>query len=692
MNARTTFRSANPRWRRAAIARRILMFILVATQTAIAGAYMMQILPYHGRTPVELAVLVTFIGLFAWISIGFWTAIAGFFVLLGNARKYAITHICKVRGAASAPLAPTAILMPIYNENPHHVFAGLKATYVSLQDTGQLSHFEFFILSDTTDAARAVDEELAWAEFCRSLDAFDHVHYRRRRANIKRKSGNIGDFCRRWGAYFRYMIVLDADSIMAGQTLKTMVQMMEVRPEAGIIQTPPVTVNRTSLFARIQQFANRVYGPMFTAGVNFWRLGECYYWGHNAIIRVRPFMEHCALARLPGRGPMAGEILSHDFVEAALMRRAGWEVWVAYDLGGSYEETPPTLLDELKRDRRWCQGNLQHLRLLGTKGLSSSHRTMFVNGVMAYASAMFWLLFLILSTVEVAVQALSAYKYFPSNPSLFPVWPEWHPDWALMLIFSTAVLLFAPKILSLLLAIIKKPSTRYFGGTRALTVSVVLESIVASLLAPIRMVFHAQFVLTTLMGLRVRWGGQVRDDAETDWLTAVRSHGTVTVIALGWAALVHWLNPAFFWWLTPITGALIAAIPLSVYLSRASLGQRARRWRLFTIPEEIAPPPELVTANNALASPRPSTDPFIRAVVHPQVNAIHIAMLRRKPAPLSTNKRLETLKHKALRRGPSHLTGDEKAHLLQDAASMQILHLQVWQTTDRELSQSWGLS
>ena len=190
------------------------------------------------------------------------------------------------------------------------------------------------------------------------------------------------------------MVVLDADSVMSGECLTRLVRLMEANPDAGIIQTAPRAAGRDTLFARVQQFASRVYGPLFTAGLHFWQLGESHYWGHNAIIRVEPFMRHCALGRLPGRGRFGGEILSHDFVEAALMRRAGWAVWLAYDLAGSYEEMPPNLLDELKRDRRWCQGNLINLRLFFAEGLHPAHRAVFLTGVMAYMSAPLWFLFL----------------------------------------------------------------------------------------------------------------------------------------------------------------------------------------------------------------------------------------------------------------------------------------------------------
>lgn len=193
------------------------------------------------------------------------------------------------------------------------------------------------------------------------------IFYRRRRRRVKRKSGNIDDFCRRWGSQYSYMVVLDADSVMTGDCLCGPVRLMEANPNAGIIQSSPKASGMDTLYARCQQFATRVYGPLFTAGLHFWQLGESHYWGHNAIIRVKPFIEHCALAPLPGEGSFAGSILSHDFVEAALMRRAGWGVWIAYDLPGSYEELPPNLLDELKRDRRWCHGNLMNFRLFWSR-------------------------------------------------------------------------------------------------------------------------------------------------------------------------------------------------------------------------------------------------------------------------------------------------------------------------------------
>ena len=257
---------------------------------------------------------------------------------------------------------------------------------------------------------------------------------------------------------------------------------MEDNPNAGIIRSAPKASGMDTLYARCQQFAARVYGPLFTAGLHFWQLGESHYWGHNAIIRVKPFIDHCALAPLPGTGSFAGAILSHDFVEAALMRRSGWGVWIAYDLPGSYEELPPNLLDELKRDRRWCHGNLMNFRLFLVKGMHPVHRAVFLTGVMSYLSAPLWFLFLVLSTALLAIHKLLEPQYFFQPRQLFPVWPQWHPEQAIALFSTTLILLFLPKLLSVVLIIAK--GAKEFGGGLRLFLSMMLEMLFSVLLAP----------------------------------------------------------------------------------------------------------------------------------------------------------------------------------------------------------------
>src|SRR5262249_25032990 len=283
-----------------------------------------------------------------------------------------------------------------------------------------------------------------------------------------------------------------------------------------------------------------------------------------------------------------------------LMGRAGWTLWLAYDLGGSWEEVPSTLLEEMKRDRRWCQGNLQHLRLLFTEGLFGAHRALFLNGALSYMSALLWFGFLTLGAIQAVPNALPPPDYFRHGASLFPVWPIWRPVWALALLVVIGLILFFPKALSIVLIALKRREARAYGGTMRLTASVLLEIFLSSLFAPIRMVFHSRFVLMNLLGRTVSWRSQGREGARTTPRPALRHHGLDSLLASAWGATLFWLNPGSFWWVTPIIGALILSIPTSVWTSRASLGDRARRRRLFLIPEENVPPAELYDLREGL--------------------------------------------------------------------------------------------
>ncbi len=668
-------RDARRRWHCAGSVRRVLLLTLTLAQTYLATWFMTAVLPYHGRQPLEIAILVVFAILFCWISAGFWTAVMGFFLLLAGRDRHAISRTA----AGDAPIderARTAVVMPVCNEDVARVFAGLRATYRSLERTGELRHFDFFVLSDSSDPDIRIAESHAWLALCRDVGGFGRVFYRWRRHRIKRKSGNVADFCRRWGSDYRYMVILDADSVMSGDCLTRLTRLMEANPDAGIIQTAPRAAGRDTLHARMQQFANRVYGPLFTAGLHFWQLGESHYWGHNAIIRVAPFIRHCALGRLPGRGTLSGEILSHDFVEAALMRRAGWAVWIAYDLPGSYEEMPPNLVDELKRDRRWCQGNLINSRLFFAEGLHPAHRAVFMTGVMAYLSAPLWFLFLVLSTALLAVHTLSPPQYFVEPYQLFPLWPEWRLEWAVSLFGATATLLFLPKVLGIVLVIAR--GARRYGGRLRLAASMLAELAFSALLAPIRMLFHAQFVVAALTGWTIQWKSPPRADVETGWREALRRHGLHTLLGVAWAGGVWWLNPSFLWWLLPVVGALALSIPISVYSSRASLGRRLRRAGWFVIPEESWPPKELRWTREG-ARRTPALPGFVDAVVDPTANAVACACGTVRPTQ-SAAVRAERarLTRDALTLGPDGLSAPEKMTLLNDPVALARLHFEVW--------------
>ncbi|MGG2396657.1 glucans biosynthesis glucosyltransferase MdoH [Pseudomonas sp. SH1-B] len=690
------------RWRHVASMRRAALLVLMLVQTVVATWYMKSVLPYQGWSLVDLglvfeqplresarqilpyvvqtSILALFALLFCWVSMGFWTALMGFFQLLRGRDRYSISATACGNDPIS-PKARTALVMPIANEHVPRVFAGLRATFESLKTTGQLEHFDFFVLSDSNDPDICVAEQQAWMELCREVEGFGRIFYRRRRRRVKRKSGNIDDFCRRWGSNYRYMVVLDADSVMSGDCLTSLVRLMEANPGAGIIQTAPKASGMDTLYARLQQFATSVYGPLFTAGLNFWQLGESHYWGHNAIIRVKPFIEHCALAPLPGTGAFAGAILSHDFVEAALMRRAGWGVWIAYDLPGSYEELPPNLLDELKRDRRWCHGNLMNFRLFLVRGMHAVHRVVFLTGVMSYLSAPLWLLFLVLSTCLLAIHTLMVPEYFLQPNQLYPLWPRWQPQEAVALFSATMTLLFLPKLLSVLLIWIQ--GAEAYGGRVRVLLSMLLEAGCSVLLAPVRMLFHSLFVTAAFLGWSVQWNSPQRVDDSTPWSEAFRRHGSQVLLGLGWTALVGWLNPDFLWWLAPIVVSLILSPAVSVLTSRTAPGLAARRSKLFLIPEEHKVPREL--SNTAeyeqLNSSRALRQGFLRAVVDPLYNALVCAMARARHAkvvPAAEALRDERIEE-ILEAGPEGHVEATRWRLLNDPDGMARLHARIWQ-------------
>ncbi|SMP45954.1 glucans biosynthesis glucosyltransferase MdoH [Noviherbaspirillum suwonense] len=654
--------------------RRGVLLLLMLSQTALATWFMSRVLPYQGTRPMEIVTMLFFAVLFCWVSAGFWTAMTGFLVLLRGSDRYLISR----NAADRTPIAETtrtAIVMPICNEDVTAVFAGLRATYESVARTGDLDRFDFFVLSDSYQSDTCAAEVAAWSRLCKAVDGFGRIFYRRRFRRVKRKSGNIDDFCRRWAKDYRYMIVLDADSVMSGDCLTTLVRLMEAQPSAGIIQTAPRAAGRDTLYARIQQFSTRVYGPLFTAGLHYWQLGESHYWGHNAIIRLDPFVRHCALAPLPGNGSLAGEIMSHDFVEAALMRRAGWGVWIAYDLGGSYEEMPPNLLDELKRDRRWCHGNLMNFRLFAARGMHPVHRAVFVTGVMAYISAPLWFMFLVLSTGMLAWHALTEPQYFVEPRQLFPIWPQWHPEKALALFGATALLLFLPKILSVLLIWLQ--GARGFGGRFRVAVSMIIELLFSMMLAPVRMLFHSRFVSAAFLGIEMTWKSPPRQDSETHWDEGVRKHGMHTLLGLVWGGGVFMLDPSYLPWLLPIAGALVLSIPISVLSSRVSLGRLFRRMKLFLIPEEAEPPRELVEAR-AHSAATPEQPGFAEVAVDPLLNALACASVRPRDGVRRLSEKREKMVDKVLHSDPAQLSEVEKWSLLNDPRLLSRLHLALW--------------
>jgi len=682
--------------------RRATFFTLVFLLTSTAVWFMADLLWRGPVDAVGLLVLILFTILFAHIAMVFCTALLGLYVLnRGDSAR--ISGSIEGETLGQLPLGSTAIVMPVFNEDTSRIFEGLRVIYRSLERTGRLADFDFFILSDTNDPNKWIQEEIAWYELCRQLNGFGRIFYRKRRISINKKSGNVGDFLRRWGQSYRYMVVLDADSIMTGEAIVKMVAMMERNPGVGILQSAPRIVNGVTLYSRLQQFSNRLYSPLFLAGLNYWHQGESNFWGHNAVIRVAPFMEHCGLPELPGVEPFGGRILSHDFVEAALMRKAGWQVWLAYDLEGSFEEGPPTLIDSAKRDRRWCQGNMQHSWLLFARGFHPVNRFHLLQGIMGYVASPLWLLFMLISTMHgfhVAMHprpgGFAAQNYTLIFDYAVPL-PE-----ALSLFGFTMLLLFLPKIISLVLELRKRRGAAY-GGPLRLVSSVCFEMIASALLAPINMIFHAKFVIYILLGQGVSWVTQQRAASEeSDWREAIITHSGQMAFGLIWGASAYVLVPAFFWWLLPVLLGLVLAAPLSIFLAKASYGRRAKELGLFLTPDETEPVPELPLLERHLEECYRHMQPIpelrqdyglMQAVLDPYVNAVHVSLLRqRRPGSYSVRRYFIELRRRLLADGPKTLTQREKMALLLDPESMNWLHEQLWKKPPDLLSEWWRLA
>lgn len=669
--------------------RRTFFFTLVTLTAFAALAMITSAFLQNGITPQEIVLLILYTLLILWISTSFWTATLGFWCLLRGGDKRSISRLVPNPDMTSdQEPALTALVMPIYNEDPVRVFAGLRAIYQSLRETGRADEFELFILSDTRDPDTWMQEEVNWYRMCRDFNAHSKIFYRNREKNIARKSGNIEDFCRRWGGRYRYMIVLDADSLMAGETLTKMVDLMEAHPRVALIQSPPLPVNHKSLFARILQFASSLYSDIFIAGINFWQLSGSNYWGHNAIIRMQPFVRHCGLPKLPGREPFGGEILSHDFVEATLLREAGWEVWLAADLKGSYEELPPTLIDYAKRDRRWCQGNLQHLRMVFARGFSGLSRLYFLMGIMSYLSSPLWLLFLVLTGFEAYVQSQTMPVYFFGD-NIFPVWPESYAVEMTTVLLVTLAMLFLPKFWSFLLLLMRPRIIKGYGGVIRAAFSVFFESAFSVLTAPVLMLYQSKFVVAILLRRSVGWPPQNRGDHRLSLKEATLAHGGQTLTGLGAGWLSYEYVPDFFLWLIPVLAGLVLAIPVSILSSSTSVGSLARKLGFFLTPEEYKAPRvvELLHENLARTEQAGAQNEGELNVADPGTYSLHFALLPDRPVKKRQRHQLRALVYQLVEEGPETLSAADKRALISDPETLTRLHTLAWSRKDKDTPQ-----
>jgi membrane glycosyltransferase len=558
-------RETDGRWRF------LIIFACALIVTAFAAQAMLATFQPGGINAFEWAAVVLFTLNFGWLSTAAGNGCAGTLVLLFSPKALAPSPAPSLKGSR------TALVIALYNESAAKVVGSAEAMWEALKDLGAEKDFEVFFLSDTTDPELAAIEEGVMQDLVRRHPNAP-FWYRRRLDNVQKKQGNINDFVRRWGGRYEYMIELDADSMVSPEAMLELVRRADANPRTALIQTLPIIVGSKTFSARAQQLSLRVHGGLFGAGLTWWSGGAGNFWGHNAIIRLAPFAQHASLPVLPGREPLGGKILSHDFVEAALLRRAGWRVEIAGDIEGSYEEAPPTLVDLASRDRRWAQGNIQQIQLLFARGFDWLSKVHIAAGVMGYMSGLLWL-----SLIVMGVFVAGWAKFFDTETTSIAT----DPGAGLRLLLISAFVLTSPKWLAVLLwSVGKLPG---WGRSPRFLLAVVADLATTTLMAPIVMINHAGSILSTLAGVDGGWRPQVRDRNGFAWSDLVRHYRQHMIFGMSLLVVSFIISPSFMLQNLPLATALLFAPMITKGLSR-----RARRgsmlWRLFATPEDLATP------------------------------------------------------------------------------------------------------
>jgi membrane glycosyltransferase len=637
---------------------------------AAAGA-LLSVLSDNGLLVSELIWVGLFAFLFNLAALGCVTATLGFGVTLRNSLR-ARRRAPQLTAAGDLPRS--ALVMPIYEEDPEHVFAGLLAMREALAATPGGEAFEIFVLSDSRKPEQVAEEERAFRRIASIPGQSVRVFYRRRAKNERAKAGNLAEFFERFGDRYTYAVILDADSLMRADTLVEMVRRMEQAPRVALLQAPLSLHGGTTLFSRAQQFVASVNGPMFTSGLGYVSGPHANYFGHNAIVRVRAFLDCCALPVLAGQPPLGGHILSHDFVEAALLCRAGWEVRIADDLEGSWEELPPSLPEYVARDRRWCQGNLQHLRIAVAEGLKPMSRLHMLVGAGSYLAGPAWLMFI----------ALGVWLAGGVERALVP------NAMAIVLTAVTALLLLGPRVLGWLATVVDGKRRRGHAGALRLTAGVLVELALGSVLAPLLMLHHTRIVISILIGGAVKWGVQQRRHTRGKLGTITRSELPQTLVGVASGAALSQWAPDLLWWTAPIWGPLALSIPIALVVSSRRVGQLFYRLGLLRVPSEVEPD-ELELRVDDLRALTTSDDAarFRDLVLDPLLVSIQLSRLEQPPQPTDTPLDLVRLRQRAVRMGPTALSAEERRALSLDGESLRFLHREAWRSWPVE---SWQLS
>ena len=553
-------------------ARRALVVVLNLASMAVLALAMSHVLGSRGWSIATVTFMTIYLIGLPWTLLGFWNAAIGFVILRLVKDPVGYTNpAIRITPADSALVTRTAVVLCVRNEDVAAAFARLSTMIDSLLATGQGAHFDVHVLSDTSRPEVALAEEALFAALQARLPGVG-LHYRRRPLNTGYKAGNLEEFARRCQDRYAHMIVLDADSVMSGRSMLRLVRAMQANPQLGILQTLVVGRPSESAFTRIFQFGMRHGMRAQTTGSAWWQGSAGPYWGHNAIIRLDPFVRHCCLQPIPGKGPLRGPILSHDQVEAALMRGAGWQVRAIPDELESWEENPTNLPDFIKRDLRWCNGNLQYIHLLGMPGLKGMGRFQLINAIAMYVGAPMNVLMLV-AGLSIALK--------PNAPNLAT-------SMAFGLYAASMLLGFAPRLLGLLDIGLSGRAKSYGGGLRLLG-GCLLDFSFSLLIAPIMMLAQTVFIVGLAFGRRMIWDAQNRADRSVSLKEALHGLWPQLTFGVGAVGVLAYCLPRAIAWASPTLLPLLLAIPFACITSARPFGLALTRARLCAIPDELAP-------------------------------------------------------------------------------------------------------
>ncbi|KZK95781.1 Glucans biosynthesis glucosyltransferase H [Pseudovibrio sp. Ad46] len=567
--------------------RRLIFGGLVLTSLAVLTTIMSLTLFLNGFALSKVMMLLAFLVTLPWLVIGFWHAVIGLVLMRfssnSTAQVYAGTPLGTLDLKKPLQNKQTALLSCVRNEDSPEVAAKLEAMLQDLDRLEKLNGFSLYILSDSNDPEHTRQEMREFSLLRARWQNRIEVLYRRREKNTGFKAGNVEDFCRNWGTRHEYAITLDADSFLSAESLCHLVSKMNANPRLGILQTLVLGLSTNSFFTRVFQWGMRLGMRSYTLGAAWWQGSSGPYWGHNAIFRIKPFTQFCMLEPLPGNDALSGPILSHDQVEAAMMADAGYEVRVWPVEGGSYEENPPHLIEFIRRDLRWCHGNLQYIKLLREPGFKLLGRIQLGLAILMFAGSPAWLVFIAMAILTASVSA--------------PETITFDPFYGTILIVAIMSMVFAPKLATLAHVLTVRNERREYGGSFSVFISAFFELVYSMLLAPVMAIAHSIFIAQLFAGRKTQWGGQERQPHGIPFILAVKKFWPQTLFGL---CGVIWMMDYTFadtWLLLPVILGPLLTIPFAMITSKPALGMYFKHSGLWVLPEEKKTPLELQGLN-----------------------------------------------------------------------------------------------